>query len=375
MIQVKKVETSAELRQFIDLPHELYANDKNYVPELYVGVKALLNRKENPFFQHSEADWFLAYKDNKIVGRIAAIKNNNYNAFVEDNSIGFFGFFETIEDYEVARHLFDTAVSWMKSHGLSTIIGPENFSTNDTCGMLIDGYNTPPYAMMTHNPPFYNLFAEKYGFVKKMDLLAYLLKKETISTKAINLAGKVEERLKKSNIIVRQIDMKRFDEEVEMIRTVYNSAWEKNWGFVPMTDAEFRHLAKDLKQIVNPAFTLIAEHDGKMIGYSLAIPNVNEIFIKIKRGRLFPTGLLKLLWNKNKIKTIRVITLGICEPYRKMGIEVCFYARTMDQAMKQGIHSAEASWILENNTMMNQALINIKAEVHKKYRLYEYKIQ
>ena len=369
-ITIKKVSSSRDLKHFIDFPHLLYKEDRNYVPELFIAQKDLLTPQKHPFFAHSKLDLFLAFQNSNIVGRIAAIRNNNHIAFT-GNQEGFFGFFDVIEDFKVAEKLFDTARNWVKNEGLNSIIGPTNFSTNETCGMLVDGFNYTPFAMMSYNKAYYPSFLLQYGFSKKIDLIAYYLTTDKVSEKALRLEDKIEERLKKKEIIIRQINMKKFDEEIEKVKSIYNSAWEKNWGFVPMTDKEFIYLAKDMKMIIDPEYCLIAEHQGKAIGFSLAIPDMNQIFIKIKKGRLFPFGILKILINKNKIDKIRIITLGVMVNYRKQGIEACFYAKTIMTSRKKKIMGAEASWILENNEMMNNAMLNINGEPYKKYRIYE----
>ncbi len=370
MISIEKVDSSKKLKEFIDFPHDLYKGDPNYVPEVYLGQKDLLNPKKHPFFEHSKADLFLAYKNNKPVGRIAAIRNNNHIEFTGKKE-GFFGFFETIEDYEVAKKLLDTAKEWVKNEGLATIIGPTNFSTNETCGWLINAYDQPAVISMTYNKEYYLKFAEKFGFVKKVDLLAYLLTEDGVSKKALGVANAFEERLKTKGITIRNINMKKFAEDVKKSNEVYNSAWDKNMGFVPMTKNEFTHLCNEMKMILDPEFCYVAEHNGKMIGFSFSLPDINQVLIDVKRGRLLPTGIFKLLFNRGKINKIRVVVLGVIEGYRRMGIEACFYARTIATCKRKGMKLAEASWILENNEMMNAGLKNLNAEVYKIYRLYE----
>lgn len=373
MLQIIKVNNSKQLKQFIDLPHNLYKGDPNYVPELFVSQKALLSKDQCPFFEHSKADYFLALNNNKVVGRIAAIRNNNHNKHANEN-VGFFGFFECVNDKNISSKLFDKAIEWCKNENLEAVIGPSSFSTNETVGMLFEGYDSPPVVMMTYNPPYYNELAEAYGFTKALDLFAYQLQADEVPQRVLDTAVKIEERLNKQGIIIRKPELKNFDEEIKKIKIVYNSAWGENWGFVPMTDNEFFHLAKELKTIANPDFLFLAEKDGKPIGFSLTIPDMNKILIKIKRGRLFPTGLLKLLYHKNKIDSLRVLTMGVTDNYRKKGIDVCFYAKTIIEARKIGAKTGEASWILENNIMMNRALENINGKVYKKYRMYRLNI-
>ncbi|MEO9966395.1 MAG: hypothetical protein ABJF11_11435 [Reichenbachiella sp.] len=370
MIEVVKVQDKKELKRFIDFPHALYSHDTNYVPELFIAQKDLLDKKNHPFFQHSEADFFLAYKGNEIVGRIAAIKNNNYLRFTGDQT-GKFGFFDVIEDYKVAEKLLDTVSTWQKDRGLLKLAGPENYSTNETCGTLVEGFNSSPTIMMPYNKPYYGEFLERYGFEKDMDLLSYIIYTKDVPDKLISLSDKILERLNTKGITIRKINMSNFSEEIDKIIEIYNSAWEKNWGFVPMTDEEFRHAAKDMKQIVDPDFILIAEHDDKPIGFSLSIPDMNVPLKKLKKGRLLPFGLFKLLYYKRKIDRVRVVTLGLVEGYRKLGIDAYFYMKAFDEAKRKGMLYGEASWILENNLMMNKAIENINGEVYKKHRLFK----
>jgi uncharacterized protein YkvS len=229
----------------------------------------------------------------------------------------------------------------------------------------------PPVIMMTYNKKYYPEYFERYGLQKKMDLYAYFLKTDETPERVLQVTRGVEERLNRNGIIIRNIDMKNFKEEVRNIKKVYNSAWQANWGFVPMTSEEFDHLAGELKMIVDPSFTLVAEHKGEIIGFSLTIPDINQIFIRIRRGRLFPTGLIKLLYYKKKINVVRVITLGIIDNYRKMGVDACFYAKTIEIAAQKNILGGEASWILENNQLMNRALVNLNGKIYKTYRIYE----
>lgn len=360
-----------QVKQFIDFPHDLYDGDPNYVPEIYLAQKELFSPKKNPFFKHSKVKLYLALNaQGKICGRIAAIRNNNYNSFSNQN-IGFFGFFDVIEDYAIAKQLLDKAVEWVKNEGLDAIQGPTNFSTNDTAGILVDGFNSPPTVQMTYNKPYYVEFIERFGFEKKMDLLSYLVKDETVNQKSLKISGMLEERLKKKGITVRNLNMKNFSKEVNAIKEVYNLAWDKNWGFVPATDDEFKHIAEGLKMVIRPEFTFIAEHEGKRIGFLLAIPDINQIAKNIKRGRLFPFGIFKLLFGKNKVQKVRVITLGVIEEYRKMGVEGVFYSKLINNCFKYKIREAEASWVLDNNLMMKKGLENINGEVYKKHRIYE----
>ncbi|HKC68984.1 MAG TPA: hypothetical protein VKG26_12190 [Bacteroidia bacterium] len=370
MITIEKITFPNKIKDFIDFPHDLYAGDPNYVPEIYLGQKDLLNPNKHPFYEHSKAQLFLAYKDGKLVGRIAGIKNGSHIKFTGKNE-GFFGFFECIEDYEVAKKLFDAATEWVKKEGLTNVVGPTSISTNEIFGWHIDAFDLPPMMSMGYNKPYYSKFAEQYGFTKKVDFYAYYVTSEEVSEKAIRISDAFENRLKTKGITIRTVNMKKFKEEVDQAHLVFNSAWEKNEAFVPMTKNEFVHLCNDMKMVMDPNLCFVAEKDGKMIGFSFTFPDINQVLKGVKRGRLLPTGIFKLLFGRGKIDKMRVVVLGVIEGYRKLGIEACFYSRTIQNGRARGIDAAEASLILETNEMMNQALININAKVYKTYRLYQ----
>ncbi len=364
------VETKKQVKQFINFPHDLYQVDPNYVPELYLNISEVLSKKKNPFFKHSEAELFLALDEQgKITGRVAAILDNNYNKYHGSN-VGFFGFFDVIDDYEVAKMLLDTAVGWVKEKGVSRILGPTNFTTNDTAGLLVDGYDSPPVVMMTYNKPYYRDFVEKYGFVKEMDLFAYLIPTDTVNEKALRLANMLKERLKKKGITIRSMTKKTKKADIAKIKDVYRRAWEKNWGFVPPTDEEYEHLAEGLNLLLDLRYVYMAEHEGKVIGFAVAIPDINEITINFKKGKLLPFNIIKLLTGKSKVSKIRIILLGVIESYRKLGIEAVFFANYIQAAKKNGLKAGEASWILENNEMMVKAAENLNGQRYKTYRIF-----
>ncbi len=359
-----------QLTQFIDFPHDLYEGDPNYVPMLYMEQEALLNPKKSPFFLHSTAEYFLAKKDGKIVGRIAAIRNNNHIAFTGKQE-GFFGFFDVINDYDIAKKLLDTATDWLKGQGLSNMIGPANFSTNETVGTLLENFDEPPFIMMTYNHNYYNTLLAQYGFTKYSDLLCWEFSAKEMSPKIVEFGDNLEKRLAARGITIRTINMKNFKAEMNAFMPVYNESWAENTGFVPMTAAEIAQIAKDLKPALDPDFIYFAEKEGKVIGAALTVPNVNEAQIKLKRGRLFPFGFIKLLMGMRKIKSVRIIALGTLKEYRRLGIDAVFYVKNIKTAQEKGILRGEASWILEGNDMMNRALEHINGKVYRKYRLHE----
>lgn len=367
-ITVHPVKNRSQLRRFIQLEWKINAKDPNWVPHLLMDRKHILDKKKNPFYRHAEAEFFLAFKDNETVGRIAAITNQRHNDFHKDN-IGFFGFLEGINDPEVFRALLDTAKDWLRSKGKDEMIGPMNPSTNDEMGFLIDGFDTPPYFMMTHNPPYYDDLMKNLNYKKVKDVFAYYANQDTILI-GDKLKRIAEATKKKLNIKIRPVNLKNFNAELARIREVYNNAWARNWGFVPMTPAEFDFIADDFRKILDPRLVLIGEIGDKPIGFSLALPNYNEVFKKIPSGRLFPTGWIKFLTEKKKIKNLRVITLGVVDKYQQSGIGGIFYLETFERGTKAGYYGAEFSWVLEDNELMNRAANMLGGKIYKTYRIY-----
>jgi len=372
MITVEVVSGRKLFNKFLDFPYNLYKNDKNYVHELRIAQRDILNRKKNPFFQHSEAEYFLALnEEGKVVGRIAAITNSKYVEYWKEN-YGFFGFFECENNQEAADGLFKSALTWLKNKGVDGVYGPMNPSTNDQCGTLIEGFDRPPYIMMIHNKDYYQKLLSNYGFTKKMDLLCYHFVRDEVPTRVLDMAVKIEERLNKRGIIIRQVNFNDIKNETVKLRHIYNEAWGKNWGFVPMTPSEFESLVKDLKMVTRPDLVYIVEDKGAPVAFVACLPNLNEVTINIRNGRLLPFNFLKLIGFKTKVKSVRVLTLGLIEEYRKTGIDACLYAKSFNAARKLGYEEAEASWILEDNLMMNRAIQNVNGKVYKKYRIYQY---
>ncbi len=368
-IELLEVENSSDLNRFIKLPFSIYKDDPNWVPPLISERKEFFDKIKNPFFRAAKTRLFLARKNGEYVGRVATCINYNHNEYHQEKT-GFFGFFDVIEDYEVARVLFKVALITLKAEGMEQMIGPASFSTNHEVGMLIEGYNFPPAVMMTYNKPYYNDFAEKFGLRKARDLLAFRIFQNTEMDPRLI---RISERIKaKEGIGLRTLNMKDYDAEVELINEIYNKAWSKNWGFVPMSKEEFRYTARDMKQIVDPDMVLIAEVRGKPVGFCLSLPNINQA-LKYTNGRLFPTGLIKLLWHtkiKNKVDSVRIITLGIIQEYQKRGIDTLFYLETFRVGPTRGYNWGEMSWILEDNFAMVRAAELMGTKVYKRYRMY-----
>jgi GNAT superfamily N-acetyltransferase len=334
-----------------------------------MAVKELLNRAKHPFYANAEAEFFLARRDGRVVGRIAAILDRNHNKFHQENA-GFFGFFESTNDPEVAAALLGAARKWVFDRGAELLRGPVSPSTNYECGMLVEGFDSSPMVMMTYNPPYYPALMEKAGLRKAKDLNAYV---NTAAAVELEKIGRVADRkLARSGVTVRPINMKDFDGEVERIWDVYNSAWERNWGFVPMTREEFLLMGKEMKQILKPELVLLGEADGKVIGFALALPDVN-FALKPAGGSLFPTGLLKILYYQRLIKSLRVIALGVIEEYRTSGVAAAFYVSLTRTARTLGFSGdCEMSWILEDNLLMTRSLELMGARHYKTYRIYEW---
>jgi GNAT superfamily N-acetyltransferase len=365
--EIRPVRTAGELRKFILYPWRLYRGNPNWVAPLVSDQKLLLDPRKNPFFQHSELQHFLAWRGREIVGRISAIVDRNYVEFQQDKT-GLFGFFECIEDEPTARALFAAAEAWLRERGMERMLGPTNPSTNDTVGLLTDAFDQPPVLHMPYTLPYYLRLCESSGLSKARDLYAYYMESKTpISEKIRRVAELVSKRRK---VTVRTINMKKlFTEEIELIKAVYNDAWTRNWGFVPWTEAELEHTAKDLKKAVVPDIVLLAFVDGEIAGFSLALPDLN-LALRHINGRLLPFGLFKVLWYARKIDMLRVLAMGVRKKFQGLGIDAVFYYETYVRGRKAGFERGEFSWILEDNYPMRNAMENWGARIYKTYRMY-----
>ncbi|MFQ6615625.1 MAG: N-acetyltransferase [Fidelibacterota bacterium] len=370
MIEIHPVRTRRELKRFVTFPWKIYQGDPNWVPPLVMDRLSFFNPRKNPFFQHSEADLFMATDNGEPAGRIAAIR---YSRHLETHgdSTGFFGFFECVDDATVANALFERASQWVADRGLTRIRGPMNFTVNDEAALLVEGFDRPPVVMMTYNPPYYERLVTGYGFKKAQDLFAYYL----------DAPRSIPERLvrawelmgKREGIRIRTINMKDFDAEVERIHQIHEQAWGENWGSVPLTRDEIRRIAKDLKLILDPDLVLMVEDGDKPVGVSVTLPDINQA-LKYANGRLFPAGLVKILWHKRKIDAVRVFIMGVVKGYRRRGLDAAMYYKTMEAALKKGYKWGEMSWVLESNTPMRRVLDRLGIEVYKTYRIYDKEI-
>ena len=356
------------LRDFVELPYALYRNDPHWVPPLRIAVKDLLNREKHPFYKTAEAEFFVARRDGGPVGRVAAIVDHAHNRF-HDEKAGFFGFFDCVDEVAVAEALLTSARRWVFEKGARFLRGPVNPSTNYECGILVDGFDSDPMVMMTYNFPYYATLMDRLGLRKAKDLLAYLSAPDLVQLPKIQRAA--TRVLKKTGVRIRPINMKDFAREVARVWEVYCSAWSRNWGFVPMSREEFYLMGKDMKQILKPDLVLIGESGGKMVGFAMALPDVNQA-LKPANGRLLPTGLLKILYHQRHVRSVRVVALGVVPEHRASGVAAAFYACLVENAKKLGYQRCEMSWILEDNVLMNRSLEVMGAKRYKTYRIYEW---
>lgn len=367
-IEIAAVEDKKALHQFVELPYEIYRGDPYWVPPLRIAVKELLDKAKHPYYKDAETELFLARQNGRVVGRIAAIFDKAHNR-THGEVAGFFGFYESIDDPAVAKALLTAARQWVAGRGARFLRGPVNPSTNYECGVLVDGFDSSPMVMMTYNHRYYPALMEQAGLQKARDLLAYLSNANTID---IDKIERVSSRaLAKNGVAVRPIDMKNFDAEVEKVWEVYNKAWVSNWGFIPMSREEFVLQGKEMKQILKPSLVLIGEVNGKVVGFALALPDINQA-LKPAGGKLLPTGLLKILYYQRLIRSVRVLALGVVEEYRTSGVAAAFYATLVRNARQLGYGETEMSWILEDNTLMNRSLELMGAKRYKTYRIYEW---
>ena len=364
---VVPVESRADLRRFINLPWSIYRDDPDWVPPLRRDVRAAFDTARHPFHLHSEIQPFLALHGRRVVGRICAIRNRNHER-VHQEAVGFFGWFECIADPEVAERLFEAVRGWLRERGLTAMRGPTSFSTNEITGLLIDGDSGPPALLLGHNPPWYPALLEGCGLVKVKDLYAWHI-----------VAGEWPGHLFRAERLVtgrygtriRTLDMSRFEEELALVRRLYNSAWKKNWGFVPLTDAEIDHMAAELKPIIDPNLVLFAETpEEEVIGLAVAFPDYNQVLHRLN-GRLTPLGILKLLIHRRRITRLRVLILGLLKEWRGKGIDALLYLALYRNATAAGLKDADMSWILEDNHRMNAAIERMGGRIYRTYRLYE----
>ena len=358
-----------DTRAFIKFPWRVYRGDHLWVPPLILERKAFLNPQKNPFFQHAQVQLFLAHQGGETVGRIAAVQNAAHDGFHHERA-GFFGLFECLPEAETAAAaLLSAAETWVRERGATFLRGPVNLSMNEMdCGLLVEGFGASPVFQSAYNPPYYADFIEANGFSKCKDLLAFYRHYHPLPSPRIR---QLVERLQtRRHLTIRPLNMRDFRTEITRITAIYNDAWSDNWGFVPITDAEAQHLAQDLRLAVLPPLALLAEMDDEVVGCFVAIPDLNQIFQRL-RGHLTPWGLVRFWYQRRRLDTVRIAIMGVKKRYQRLGIDLMLYVESWKQAATLGVVRGEAGWILEDNHLMLRALETLGAVAYKRYRLYQ----
>lgn len=365
-IEILPVYSRAEREAFIDLPWRLNRNDPAWVPPLRMAVREMIDVSKHPFWQTHAGHFFLAKRDGEVVGRIAAIFTKRH----DNSGLGYFGFLEFTEDQQVLAGLLDHAAKVLREHGFERMLGPVNPSTNYELGFLVQGFDQPPFLMLTHNPPYYDQMMLVTDCRKARDFYSYRISDKTFapSDKQTRVAARLRER---GHVSLRHPDLRQFDREIALIGDIYNDAWADHWGFQPMTAAEFRQMGREMRQILDPDLFYFIDYHGEPAGFLMALPNYNEVFARIPDGRLFPFGIFKFLKYRRKIHSARVITLGIRRKFQHLGLAGMVYPEIGAQLIRKGYPNCEISWVVEDNGPMNSAAVQLGGEISKTWRLYE----
>jgi GNAT superfamily N-acetyltransferase len=372
-LTIRPVRTRRERKRFVKVPFHLHRDRPEWVPPLIFERMQFLDPARNPWFEHGEAELFLAERGGEPVGRISAHLDSRWDRY-QGGCDAMFGFFESTEDPEVARALLDAATEWAAERSRERLLGPMDFTTNDELGILVDGFERPPMILQPWNPPFYGELIEAEGFGKAMDLLMWELRMGQLKEgerfdPSIHAAA--EKALRDEGIAIRNMRKRDMADEVRRFMEVYNEAWGDNWGFVPITDAEVEFQAKTLKQVLDEEWTFIAEKDGEVVGAALTLPDINQVLAKLN-GRLLPAGWARFLLGRRKIDQLRVFALGVKHDYRHSGVAAGLYLEHIKMAGKPDkIHWGEMGWILETNEAMNRAMEGMGGKVVKRYRMFE----
>jgi GNAT superfamily N-acetyltransferase len=365
-VEIVPVSGRRELEAFVALPYQLHRRDPCFTPPLRRDVRAQLDSSRNPFFRHAVRELFLARCEGRVSGRIAAIHDAAHERVHRDGA-GFFGFFETTFDPAVAEALLEAAAAFLRARGCLWLRGPESPSINDEAGLLVDGFTTPSVVMMPHNPAYYPELVEGAGLRKVKDLLAFESTDNRLPARLVEATAVVERR---HGITTRTIELRRFPQEVELVKRLFNTGWQGNWGAVPFDDAEIAHLARQLRPVLVPQLVIFAEARGEPIGFAAAIPDMNAALRANPSGRLFP-GILRVLWARRSLTRLRVVLLGVLPEWRGRGIDALLYRRIWENGRARGFSWAEAGWVLEDNHAMINALQRMGFRAYKTYRLYQ----
>lgn len=368
---VTLVTTKEERKQFIKFPYSHYKEDEHWIAPLMMEQKKLINKEKNAFYENGNIALFLAEQNGKVCGRIAAIEDHRFNKF-HGTKIGFFGFFECIDDESVAKLLFKVATDWLIERGYTDVLGPSNPSMMDEIGILVDGFQHDPSFLMPYHKPYYDRLIKSVGLKKEMDMFAFRVTQETVSLDRMYRAEEIAKR-RYPKLRIREIDLKNIDKEVQTVREIFNEAWKDNWGFIPLTEEELAATANDFKMILDPKVAHIAEIKGEPIAFSIALPDLNQALKKLN-GRLFPFGIFKFLWHQRKIDRIRTALMGVVPEYQGKGIDALLHKETILNGRQEGYKSSELSWVLETNTNMMRVAERIGAKIEKTYRMYSKKL-
>ena len=372
-VRVITAHTRGELKQFVDFPFSLYSLERypNWVPPLKMTVRDALDTRKNPFYLEASRECFLALRADRVVGRIVAIENRAANRFQNDKT-GYWGFFECEDDRAAAAALFDAAGAWLAARGLISMLGPMNPSTNYECGLLVNGYENRPTFMTPWNPPYYDTLCTDAGLTKAQDLLGLWFPVGEPDFKFPDIVDRLCERaLGKSNVEFRDIEPSQFNRELGICWDIYNSAWDDNWGFVPMPEAEFRHMAQDMRFLIWSALSFVATVDGEPAAFMLAVPDYNVVLHANRSGNTIPLGLARMLMHKPRARSARVMALGIKPAYRGLGILALFTREIARRGIAVNGIGAEASWLLEDNTLIVKPMRAMGARDRMRWRLYE----
>lgn len=372
-VSVVPVANRQQQKQFVQFPFELYRDDPCWVPPLEKTLREMVGFAKHPFHEKNKVQAFLAYRDNRVVGRIVGIVDRGHNERYDDQKV-MFGFLETIDDQTVAHSLLDTVKEWGTQQGMTSMRGPLNPSLNYELGLLVEGFGKTPTFMMTYNPPYYEELLTSYGLEKVQDLYAFWGHVDMLKTLDKKMKFVVEEAARRFNVTVRQVDPKNFNKDVAMFMDIYNRSLPGTWGFVPMSEAELKHAAEGLRQLIVPELTSIAEIDGKPVGVVFALPDYNPRIRAIK-GRLFPFGFIRLLFNRKAIKKVRLLSTNVLPEYQKWGLGLVLLNHLLPAVYKRGIQEAEFSWVLESNHLSRATLERAGTEREKTYRIYDYNWQ
>jgi hypothetical protein len=368
-VDVRAVSSRRDLREFIELPYRLHSSSPQWIPPLRLERRMFHSRRLNAYFEHAGAQRFLARRDGRVVGRISAQVDDAYDR-QHGAGTGMFGFFELEDDPEVASALLDAAKAWLAERGRRHMVGPMDYTMNDECGVLIEGFEREPMIKQPWHPPHYRRLCEHAGLGKAVDLLTWELQisdREKILPIIFELAEQSEA---KHGIELRHMRRRDLPRDIKVFGEVYNAAWKDNWGFVPYSDSDLRHLAQELQLVFDRNWFMIAQKDGETIGIAITVPDVNQV-LKLMNGRLLPLGWWRFLRKGEIIDRVRVGFLGVKPAYQHTGTAARFYVEHFDMAARTPQKWGEMGWILETNRAMNRGMEAMGGRVVKRFRIYE----